>query len=100
MPPIYGVQNATVGNYRSSFGTGLENTSSSGSGGARQSSEYSSNAQGESSTAPTYHASTNHSDSEPIRPPGHSTSYASVGKGTGAYGLSHRPSFSGSHNQN
>lgn len=99
MPPIYGYQNADVGNYRSPFGTGPGSTSSSGSGGVHQSSGYSLNAQGEASTRPMYHGSMIHSHPESIRPQGYSTPYTSVGNGTGTYGLSHRPSFSGSHGQ-
>ncbi|PVH67395.1 hypothetical protein DL98DRAFT_316618 [Cadophora sp. DSE1049] len=99
MPPIVGQQSAAGGNYRSHFGSGPGSSSSSASGGARQSSGYSSNAQGESSSRPAYHGSTNHSHPEPIRPRGYSTPYASVGNGTGVYGLSHRPRFSGPQNQ-
>lgn len=101
MPPpsTNGQQSAGVGNYRSPFGSGPGSSSSRASGSARNSSGYSSNAHGVSSSKAMPLGSNSHPHPQPVRPPSYSKPYASAGNGTGANGVSHRSNFLGAHSQ-
>ncbi|KAL2069578.1 hypothetical protein VTL71DRAFT_14257 [Oculimacula yallundae] len=98
MPPSHGQQTTAYNNFRSPFNNEPGSTSSSGFGGAHQSSGYSSNALREASTRPGLNGSTSRPHPEPIRPSSYPKPSAPV-SGTGKNGLSHRPSFFGSQSQ-